>query len=145
MDIVISNLRYADASNATIDMDVSGLVGGETIPFTYHPDDTEPASLAIKELLANNNYSISPYITPITPAKVPNSASKLGLKRAFTELGQWDNVKAYLAANPDLQEDWDLAIEIKRSDPITQGAVTALNLSADQVDALLVRANELVA
>ncbi len=84
-----------------------------------------------------------PYIAPPTP--VPLSASKLGLKRAFTEIGQCENVKGYLAANPDLQEDWDLAIEIKRSDPLTHGAVTALNLSSDQVDALLVRANELVA
>ncbi|MBN9601816.1 MAG: hypothetical protein J0G33_02675 [Afipia felis] len=145
MAVVISNMRYADASNTTIDMDVAGWIEGETIPFTYHPDDTEPTSQAVKELLANKNYGIAPYVPPVVPVTVPTSASKLGLKRAFTELGQWDNVKAYLAANPDLQEDWDLAIEIKRSDSLTQGAVTALNLSSDQVDSLLVRANELVA
>jgi hypothetical protein len=83
-----------------------------------------------------------PYIAP--PKPVPESASKLGLKRAFVELGQWDNVKAYLAATPDLQEDWDLAIEIKRSDPLTQGAIVALGLTDEQTDALLTRAEELV-
>lgn len=85
----------------------------------------------------------SPYVAPISP--VPDSASKLGLKRAFDEIGQWDNVKAYLAAHPDLQEDWDLAVEIKRTDPLTQGAIVALGLTNEQTNTLLTRAQELVA
>jgi hypothetical protein len=83
-----------------------------------------------------------PYVAPDAP--IPASASKLGLKRAFDEIGQWDNVKAYLAANPNLQEDWDLAVEIKRTDPLTQGAIVALSLTDEQTDALLTRAEELV-
>jgi hypothetical protein len=82
------------------------------------------------------------YVAPTAP--IPMSATKLGLKRAFSELGQWDNVKAALASNPAAQEEWDLAISVNRSDPITQGMITALGLTEDQVDALLVRANILV-
>ena len=84
-----------------------------------------------------------PYVSP-APA-VPSSASKLGLKRALVEQGRWDMVKAAIAADADRQEEWDLATEIRRSDPITRGVIALLNLSADQVDALLIRATALVA
>ncbi len=82
-----------------------------------------------------------PYVAPID---IPGSASKLGLKRALEELGQWDAVKAALAANAAAQEEWDLAVEVRRTDPVTQGMIAALSLSDEQVDALLVRAVELV-
>jgi hypothetical protein len=84
-----------------------------------------------------------PYVAP--PAPVPNSASKLGLKRAFSEMGQWAAVKAMIASNDDLQEEWDLAVEIRRTDPLVQGMIPALGLNEAQVDALLIRAAELVA
>lgn len=79
------------------------------------------------------------------PAPVPSSATKLGLKRALAEIGEWSNVKAALAADPDRQEEWDLATEILRSDPLTRAMVADLGLTDVQVDALLVRAAELVA
>lgn len=81
---------------------------------------------------------------PVPSTLTPNSASKLGLKRAFDEIGQWSAVKAFIASDPDLQEEWDLAIEVKRTDTITQRAITALSLSKEQVDQLLIRANALV-
>ncbi|MCK1543442.1 hypothetical protein IVB12_16110 [Bradyrhizobium sp. 179] len=75
---------------------------------------------------------------------VPTSCTKLGLKRAFDELGQWATVKAAIAADPDTQEEWDLAIEIKRTDSLVQGMIAALSLTSEQVDNLLIRANALV-
>jgi hypothetical protein len=74
------------------------------------------------------------------PPFVPTSASKLGLKRAFAELGMWEQVKAALAANEDAQEEWDLAIEIKRTDAIVQAFIVIFELTAEQVDQLLIRA-----
>lgn len=93
-----------------------------------------------------------PAATPGDPV-IPGSATKLGLKRALAETGdkavftspQWQAVKDLLAGDADLQEDWDLAIEVKASDPVVQGAVKALKWKAAQVNALIVRANELVA
>jgi hypothetical protein len=78
------------------------------------------------------------------PAPVPTSCTKLGLKRAFDELGQWANVKAAIASNANAQEEWDLATEIKRVDPLVQGVIAALGLTEAQVDNLLIRATALV-
>lgn len=83
-----------------------------------------------------------PYVAP--PAPVPTSCTKLGLKRAFDELGRWSAVKAAIASNPDTQEEWNLAVEIKRTDTLVQGMIAALSLTPEQVDNLLIRANALV-
>ena len=84
-----------------------------------------------------------PYVPP--PLPVPTSANKLGLKRALAEIGLWDQVKAAIAADPDIQEEWDLAIEIRRTDPLVQMMIDAIGLTPEQADATLIRANELVA
>lgn len=76
---------------------------------------------------------------------VPSSASKLGLRRVFVERGTWDHVKALIASSPDTQEEWDLATEIKRTDPLVQGLILALSLQPADVDAILIRAKELIA
>jgi hypothetical protein len=83
-----------------------------------------------------------PYVTP--PPLIPDSCTKLGLKRAFDELGQWPAIKAAIAANPTAQEEWDLAVEIRRTDPIVQGMISAVGLTTEQVDNVLLRANALV-
>jgi hypothetical protein len=68
MDIVLSNLRYADTDSVTIDMDVAGVIEGETIPFTYHAEDAAPLSVAIKALLAAGSYEIAAYVAPALTA-----------------------------------------------------------------------------
>ncbi|MDI4231462.1 hypothetical protein OZ411_01365 [Bradyrhizobium sp. Arg237L] len=83
-----------------------------------------------------------PYVPPAP--HVPESCTKLGLKRAFDELGQWPAIKAAISANPAAQEEWDLAVEIRRTDPIVQGMISAVGLTAEQVDNLLLRADALV-
>ena len=83
---------------------------------------------------------------PLVPAPVvPSSATKLGLKRALAEAGRWPAVKAAIAADPDVQEDWDLATLIRRDDPVTQAIVAGLGYGMGEVDALLVRAAALTA
>lgn len=102
----------------------------------------------------DGSYSAPEAVTPPTiDPVVPGFATKLGLKRALSETGdqavfsspQWQAVKDLLSKDADLQEEWDLAIEVKASDPIVQGAVKALKWKPAQVTALIVRANELVA
>ncbi|UGA45946.1 hypothetical protein HU230_0007885 [Bradyrhizobium quebecense] len=95
---------------------------------TEQVDDDDPAVIAFLE----------------PPARVPSSCTKLGLKRAFDELGTWASVKAAIAADANVQEEWDLATEIRRSDSLVQHMITVVGLSDDQVDSLLVRANALV-
>lgn len=81
---------------------------------------------------------------PVAPV-VPSSASRLGLMRAFKEQGAWDQIKAEIAADPEAHEEWDVAIEIRRTDPLAQKMITALGFSEAQFDALLIRAAALVA
>ncbi len=75
---------------------------------------------------------------------IPESATKLGLRRVFVEQGRWDEVRAIIAADPVTQEEWDLAIEIKRNDPLTQRLMSALKLLPADVDAILLRAKQLI-
>jgi hypothetical protein len=74
----------------------------------------------------------------------PTSCSKLGLKRAFDELGLWQRVKEAISADPDTQEDWDLAIEIQRTDPLVIKMQALLGLTDDQVTKIIARAVALV-
>ncbi|MGY4568591.1 hypothetical protein QA639_11865 [Bradyrhizobium pachyrhizi] len=96
----------------------------------------------VLEGIADDDPAVVAFLNP--PAPVPSSCTKLGLKRAFDELGTWASVKAAIAADADVQEEWDLATEIRRSDPLVQHMIAVVGLSDEQVDALLVRANALV-
>jgi hypothetical protein len=81
---------------------------------------------------------------PPPPVIIPTEASKLGLRRVFVERGIWDQVKAMIASDPDMQEEWDLAITIKRTDPLVHTMIAALNLQPADVDAIMIRQRELV-
>ncbi|MGD9766595.1 MAG: hypothetical protein AB7U62_03045 [Pseudolabrys sp.] len=81
MTIQISNLKYADPFNTLIDMDVAGVVDGQTIPFTYCPNDGEPLPLLIGQLLANGAYEIAAYEAP--PQPVPASITRRQLLLAL--------------------------------------------------------------
>ncbi|WP_338821449.1 hypothetical protein [Bradyrhizobium septentrionale] len=85
-----------------------------------------------------------PAADPLPPPPPPDSCTKLGLKRAFDELGNWATVKAEIAADAAVQEEWDLATEIRRADPLVQHMIAVVDLSDEQVDQLLIRANALV-
>jgi hypothetical protein len=88
-----------------------------------------------------------------TGSAVPDRCSKLGLKRALAETGlravfpkpEWVAVKAAIESDPDLQEDWDLAVSIVRTDPLVQAMIAARSYDDATVDKILVRANQLAA
>ncbi|UFX42050.1 hypothetical protein HAP47_0022575 [Bradyrhizobium sp. 41S5] len=94
------------------------------------------------EQIADDDPAVMAFLNP--PAPVPASCTKLGLKRAFDELGTWAAVKAAIAADANVQEEWDLATEIRRADPLVQHMITTISLTDQQVDNLLRRANALV-
>ncbi|MBR1206947.1 MULTISPECIES: hypothetical protein [unclassified Bradyrhizobium] len=94
------------------------------------------------EQVADDDPAVLAFLNP--PAPVPASCTKLGLKRAFDELGTWAAVKAAIAADANAQEEWDLATEIRRADPLVQHMITIVGLTGAQVDQLLIRANALV-
>lgn len=94
-----------------------------------------------EEWLAAGNVP-DPYVSPPTP--IPGGCTKLGLKRAFDELGMWGQIKTAIAADPGAQEEWELCVEVQRGDPIVQRMIAGLQFTSEQVDNLLVRANQLV-
>ncbi|MGX1353457.1 hypothetical protein AB7M49_007078 [Bradyrhizobium elkanii] len=99
---------------------------------------------AIGGKLVGNVYTPPAENSAPVPPFVPSSCTKLGLKRAFDELGTWAAVKAAIAADANVQEEWDLATEIRRADPLVQHMIAVVGLSDAQVDQLLIRANALV-
>lgn len=85
-------------------------------------------------------------VTPPVPNPgPPTKASKLGIKRALDQIGLWATAKAAIAADPNIQEDWDLAVEISRNDPLTRAIVDALGLTEEQVNQIILTANALTA
>jgi hypothetical protein len=83
----------------------------------------------------------------LPPPPPTASCTRLGLMRAFSEMKLWTQVKTFIAADPDRQEQWDLATTLKLSDPIMVAAIQAFALSGITIDPvkLVTRANELVA
>jgi len=78
MNLVISNLRYADPQGVLIDMDVTR--DDETFPFTYAPDDDAPMSNEVRALLQAGGYTIETYAEPM-----PNAAAL----RAYAAVARW--------------------------------------------------------
>jgi hypothetical protein len=72
---------------------------------------------------AAHNLTAEPVLPPPPP---PSSCSKLGLMRAFKARGLWETVRAMIASNADMAEEWALAIEIQKSDPLIQVALAGL-------------------
>lgn len=94
-----------------------------------------------------NGFTAAPVYPP--PTK-PTSCSRLGLMRAFKARGLWPTVRAMIAADADMTEEWDLAETIYKSDPLVKAALGGLAqmgiaLSDADVDQLIAEANAAVA
>ena len=72
MTITLTDLRYANAEQTSINLMVAYDTGGSfpydgtPIPFTYVPEDGAPFTLAIKDELTKNAYTIAAYEPPTT-------------------------------------------------------------------------------
>jgi hypothetical protein len=82
--------------------------------------------------------------SPPPPPPPPSACSRLGLRRALNETGQWQAVKALIEADPNTQEEWDLATILYRTDPLVKRIQAAMHLSDDQVTQIIRRAVALV-
>ncbi|TKV73868.1 hypothetical protein FDV58_34980 [Bradyrhizobium elkanii] len=100
----------------------------------------QPAPM-VTEQIADDDPAVIGFLNP--PAPVPSSCTELGLKGAFDELAHGPRLKVAIAANANVQDESDLATEIRRADSLVQHMIAVVGLSDAQVDQLLVRANAL--
>lgn len=112
------------------------------------PSVTDPLALFEEMTFDPASLTFSAPVVPTPPQ--PTSCTRLGLMRAFKARDLWETVRAMIAANSDLQEEWDLAVEIRKSDPLiltALGALTQLGIpfSDADVDALIADAVAAVA
>jgi len=112
MQVSISNLQYADPTSTLINMTVS-IDGGEAMPFTYSPSDTEAATVAIKALLAGGSYTIAAYAQPAAQINASIDAyCAQRLTSGFADTGAGGTGKTW------------------QCDPVSQGKWTAIGASA---------------
>lgn len=65
----------------------------------------------------------------------PRSLTRLQIKRELDARGLWAGFQAALADEPDMQEEWGLANEILRSDPMTVAMAVAMGFDEAATDA----------
>lgn len=121
--------------------------GREAGPLPITWGETDDTITGRDDLTSEQETHLAAVIAAHDPTRklAPASASKLGLKRALAELGEWEAIKTAIGSDATMQEDWDLAIEVRRTDPLTQAMIAARGYTAAQVDDLLIRAAALVA
>ena len=142
MTITISNLRYADTGKTLIDMDVAGVIAGQTIPFTYDPADTAPVSVAVKNLLASGNNSIAPYVAPA--AQQVASVSPRQIRLALTQIGLRQQVEDYVnAASISVQDSWHYSTSFLITDPMIAACMAALGKTQADLNNLFTLASTL--
>lgn len=140
MTISISNLKYSEPTNTLIDMEVMRY--GETFPFTYSPTDPAEVSVAVRQLLAENQYEIAEYV--VQPPVVPQSVSAMQAKVALSRAGLLSMVETWISGRGgEEQLIWNTATVFNRNSELIANAALALRLSKDQVDSLFVTANEI--
>lgn len=112
----------------------------EELAARYHPDfvaDLVPVghhSVAVGDTWDGQQFGGPP---PPPPLPVPATVSKLQLVRALRQAelkAAFD--MALAAASDEVREDWSLAVEIRREDPLVAAFAAALSVSPEVVDDL---------
>lgn len=119
-------------------------VGGVPLADRYHPDFVA-ALIPIPEgvtVAQGDTWDGQTFAPPVPePDPVPVSVSRLQLVRALREAGLKEAFDMALAgASADAQEDWSLAVEIRRDDPMVTAFSSVLEVSTAATDDLFRRA-----
>lgn len=65
--------------------------------------------------------------------------SKMRLKANLRNLGAWDDIWAFISADPDVLQDWNDSVVLDELNPVVQGAFRALRqmLSNEQIESII--------
>lgn len=104
------------------------------------PDPQNGFIEAPAEVLPGYLYDGVTFTAPPPPsAPVPDRITKLQAKRALTSVGLYDQFKAAISdpgTDADTREDYELAVELQRTDPLVVQFGTALGLDDSALDDL---------
>jgi|GEM_PF-5144690 len=108
------------------------------VPLVYEPDPPEGNYAVTSESApvydAAHNRAVITRIYEAVPEPVPQSVTPLQLVRALRQAGLKAAFDAALDANTEAKEDFALAREIERNDPLVASIATALGKSSGEVD-----------
>jgi hypothetical protein len=138
--IEIKNLKYIDAAHTRIDLEFSE-DGGEFLPFTYDPSDNEKVSLAVRELLATDDYAPTAFVEG-PPQVPPFGVTPLQLRKALRSKNKMDDVMIAIKTLPDdMQESWQYATTIRRDADFVLEFAAVAKLTPAELDGIFILAN----
>jgi hypothetical protein len=139
----LQNARYNTPEHTSFDVDV--VLDGETFPFSYHPLDGAPLTLAIDDYIADGGLEIADYVAP-PAALLPLSARQFHLALALNGLAE--PLEDAIATIPEpsqtlIRIEFERATEFRRDYPLLVSLSTALGLTDEQVDGMWLEAGAL--
>ena len=75
------------------------------------------------------------------PGVTDSQITKLQVKKQAQAMGIWEALKAAIAADADLNEDWELTNGVAKDHPAVLLMAAALNMTSADVDAFFAAAN----
>lgn len=128
-----SNPKYTDESGDAVDLDIdTNLHGVIPTTFKFSETDTYPHEAQIREWLIANIGSIAAYVAP-PPVVINNSIiSKLAAMRELKSRGEWAPIRAALASNEDLSEEWQATTVLDINDPAIATVKTLLSWTDEE-------------
>lgn len=104
------------------------------------PNDTlNTEYIAIQQWIAQGN---TPEPEPIVVVNI-TSITKLQAMRQLKSMNLWTQFQTMLSSNIDANDEWTLALSLDINDPFVQSLAPALNITADQLQALFNEASKL--
>lgn len=93
--------------------------------------------IASETAQAGDTWNGSEFIPPPPPSQVPVAVEPRKFRRALRIAGLHDQVMAYIATRPPVeQDDFEYAISIRRDNPTILAGAAAIEKTAAEIDAL---------
>lgn len=130
--------KITDINNRATQAEAEALIAAvsETFPnaFAFESDECWRSP---KHWIVDPQTQTASYVPP--PPAVPQRITPLQARKALRAAGLMAAVQAFIATQPDeVQDEWEYAITIERSNTTLTNAATALGLTEAQVDALFI-------
>ena len=74
---------------------------------------------------------------------VPSVITKLQAMKQLKAIGRWEEVKALLSSNDEINDEWILSNELNRKYPLIISMGTALGLTQEDLDNIFIQASRL--